>query len=276
MEKEYYIFYKELGQKYPEEAIVYKSLRGFLRRKFVMQYINNWKGSLLDIGCNRGMYLEKFTEGFAVGVDISFQALQYAVKRCAKNPNKSYCVLGNAEELSFIRDNSFNHILCSELLEHVYKPEKVISEISRILKPNGTVLITVPNYTRQKPTWIEIGNLENYGVHGIKGNKYYHTAFKPGEIQKMVEAVGLQVITKGTLEKEVRYAVKIPVLFYFLFETFNNIFIKSKTFSHWNSKTLDKIALVIYNIAGIMKIDPMLQKIFREGARTFLYAKKLE
>ena len=276
MKKEYYKFYMELGQKYPEETIVYNSLRGRLRREFVMQYINNWKGSLLDIGCNRGIYLEKYTQGFVMGVDLSFHALQYAVSRCANSPTSAYCVVGDAEELSFIKDNTFDHILCSELLEHVYKPEKVITEIARILKPGGTVLITVPNYTRKKPAWISIGNLESYKIQGVESKKYYHTAFKPEEIEKMVETSKLQVVMKGTLEKEVRYAVKIPVLFYFLFETFNKIFIKNKTFSHWNNQMLDKISLFIYYIARFLKIDHMLQMIFREGARTFLHAKKSE
>lgn len=41
-------------------------------------------------------------------------------------------------------DKSFDAILCTEVLEHVPDPVKALSELSRLLKPNGVVLITAP------------------------------------------------------------------------------------------------------------------------------------
>lgn len=43
-----------------------------------------------------------------------------------------------------IRSNSFQQVICAEVLEHIFEVERAIQEIERILMPGGLVLITVP------------------------------------------------------------------------------------------------------------------------------------
>jgi SAM-dependent methyltransferase len=43
-----------------------------------------------------------------------------------------------------VENNSFDCVLCTEVLEHVPDPELVIAEINRICKPGGTILLTAP------------------------------------------------------------------------------------------------------------------------------------
>ena len=52
-------------------------------------------------------------------------------------------VICPATELKF-EDNSFDSILCTQVLEHVYDHHTVIKEIHRVLKPNGHIILTVP------------------------------------------------------------------------------------------------------------------------------------
>lgn len=52
-------------------------------------------------------------------------------------------VVADAADLPF-RDNSFDVVLCSEVLEHVPKPRKVLSESYRVLRPGGSLLVCVP------------------------------------------------------------------------------------------------------------------------------------
>lgn len=43
-----------------------------------------------------------------------------------------------------VEDESFDHVLCSEVLEHVPKPVDTIRELARVLKQNGTLILTAP------------------------------------------------------------------------------------------------------------------------------------
>jgi len=53
------------------------------------------------------------------------------------------CVLGDAHQLPF-KDNVFNCVKCTELLEHVENPENVIQEITRVLKLSGVLIFSMP------------------------------------------------------------------------------------------------------------------------------------
>ena len=41
-----------------------------------------------------------------------------------------------------LRDNSVDFIFCGEIIEHLYSPDHLLSEIFRILKPNGKLALT--------------------------------------------------------------------------------------------------------------------------------------
>ncbi|MFA6303586.1 MAG: class I SAM-dependent methyltransferase [Legionella sp.] len=43
-----------------------------------------------------------------------------------------------------LQDNSYDHVLCIEVLEHALDPELLLSEIARVLRQGGTLLLTVP------------------------------------------------------------------------------------------------------------------------------------
>lgn len=274
MDKEYLRFYQEVGENYPEEEIVYNSLRGRLRKKFITKRIEDWKGAFLDIGCNTGYYLADYKGGLGVGVDISLHVLVKAKNKCANRLAYDNLILGDAEQLSFLKSATFDNILCSELLEHVYSPTSVIFHIARILKPDGKALITVPNYTRVRPEWISTGILGNFNIKGTRGDTYYHTAFKPEELASMLEAGGLTVVEKGTLEKEVRYATKIPVVLYYLMEFLTKTIVRNKKLEFWNTILLDRFSSLLYRIFRLLKLDSMLKRVIREGARTYVLAQK--
>jgi SAM-dependent methyltransferase len=53
-------------------------------------------------------------------------------------------LVGDGKKLPF-RDNSFDVILCLEVLEHLYDPFCLFVETYRVLKPQGELLITTPN-----------------------------------------------------------------------------------------------------------------------------------
>ena len=98
----------------------------------------------LDVGCGDGTVTLKLKEilgaKVARGVDISAQATELAK---GKGVEAVQVDLDN-QDLPFPAD-SFGFVLCAEVMEHVFDPGRLLSEIRRVLKPGGLALVTTPN-----------------------------------------------------------------------------------------------------------------------------------
>ena len=73
--------------------------------------------------------------------ELSFRALQ-TLKR--HNNSRGHYVVADGTQLPF-KDGAVPCVVCSEVLEHVENDEQAISELARVLKPNGLACITVPH-----------------------------------------------------------------------------------------------------------------------------------
>lgn len=61
-------------------------------------------------------------------------------------------MLASGEEMPF-KDESFDIILCSDVIEHVERPENLVREISRMLKKGGILYVTCPNKMSPRLIW---------------------------------------------------------------------------------------------------------------------------
>lgn len=102
---------------------------------------------ILDIGSADGTFtkilINKIKPKSLVGIDVLKTSVDYANRRFRRHKNIRFRV-ADAHDLPF-KDQSFTGVFCLEVLEHIFKPKKVISEIYRVLKPNGYVIVIVPN-----------------------------------------------------------------------------------------------------------------------------------
>lgn len=102
--------------------------------------------TVLDVGCGDGGLLETIRpQAHYTGVDISptqltaFRKLLRATKK-----NSVRLVQADVTKLPFA-DNSFDVAFACDVLEHVLEPEKVLTEIDRVVKDNGYVIFSIPN-----------------------------------------------------------------------------------------------------------------------------------
>ena len=99
------------------------------RRDLILQMIKDISYTkVLEIGCGSGE-LSNHLKNY-IGIDIS--------------PKTSRFIIGDAQKLP-IKDNSADLILLLDLLEHT-DDKLVMEEVYRVLKPNGSVIITVPGF----------------------------------------------------------------------------------------------------------------------------------
>lgn len=98
-------------------------------------------GSLLDVGCATGSFIEAAkNNGYEspTGIDISTPSILFAKNRGLN------AVKGNFAEGVF-SENTFDVITMLATLEHVPFPGEFVAEAARVLKPNGKLIVTVPN-----------------------------------------------------------------------------------------------------------------------------------
>ena len=96
------------------------------------------KGSILDIGAGTGDFLSVVKENGwnTIGVEPSEKA-----KAIAKRKGVSF-----VEQTSALENNSFDIITMWHVLEHVPDLDNQLKELKRLLKPNGNLIIAVPNF----------------------------------------------------------------------------------------------------------------------------------
>ena len=116
---------------------------------------------VLDIGCGEGrhslgLYVDR--EVNAIGIDLSTEDLKIAKSRIkdftVTDTNKSSCAfgVGDIQSLPF-KDNAYDAVICSEVLEHLESLDNAVSEIVRVLKPGGVLAVSVPRFIPELICW---------------------------------------------------------------------------------------------------------------------------
>lgn len=105
--------------------------------------------SVLEIGCGRGDFsiwlAGKYPNASVTGIDFSETAIETAKKRAKESGTSARFEVGDAESLRF-ETGSFDYIVSCECMEHVPRPERMASEIHRVLRPGGQFILTTENY----------------------------------------------------------------------------------------------------------------------------------
>lgn len=175
---------------------------GFKRRvRLMFDFLDIQPGDLvLDAGCGRGFFLKyvvEMTPCKLVGVDLDFEHLRIAASQVGpKGVGIARSLIGS---LPF-PDDTFDKIIFSEVLEHLADDAGGLLEVKRVLKPGGTLFLTVPNHNY--PFWWDPINKTLEGVFnshirqgtfaGIWAN--HVRLYYPEEIKALVEGVGMEVL----------------------------------------------------------------------------------
>ncbi len=122
---------------------------------------------VLDIGCSQGIAsLLLGREGHqVVGVDVNPDAVEYAQNELTSYPdamrdNVRFMVV-QAGRLPF-EDDSFDTVLLGEILEHQTRPQLMLAEVCRLLRPGGLVVVTTPFGVHPDPDHVRTFYLGNF------------------------------------------------------------------------------------------------------------------
>ncbi len=123
----------------------YSGLAPEPRFKEVLALLSELKaGRLLDIGCGDGTFTILLKEALKAEEAVGIEIAPEAITAIEKKGIKAYQLDIDEKPLPF-DDAYFDVVYCGEIIEHVFNPDHLLAEIHRVLKPEGTCVITTPN-----------------------------------------------------------------------------------------------------------------------------------
>jgi len=138
---------------------------------------------ILDVGCGTGNDLTRFARGGAkiTGIDLAEHSIELAKNNFSMRGLQGEFQVMDGEALEF-EDNSFDMVYCHTVLHFTPDPEKMISEIERVLKPDGEAILMTVN----KRSWLNfMHKLMKVEIDHLEAPIFYMYSIK--EFQNMLQ-----------------------------------------------------------------------------------------
>ncbi len=150
---------------------------------------------VLDAGCGEGRHCFGALDRGArvVGLDLDLDSLRLATRRLRKEAaarnSLGEMLQGNTFSLPF-RDETFDKVICSEVMEHIHDYRAAARELARVTRPRGMVAVTIPTATSER-LYLRVGDdyFESLGGH-IR-------IFRPRELALGMAEAGLATLGVG-------------------------------------------------------------------------------
>ena len=162
--------------------------------------------TIASVGCGDGYvesYIQERTGRGIIGVDVSPKGVEEARKRGLE------VQLGSAYELPF-EDDSVDCLLAVHMFEHLTTPDRFLAEARRVLKNEGSLFISLPNYGNlaYRAKYLLRGSLDTFLQ--IRLGHFRHFTYE--EAHRFVEMHGFRVTDRLTFLFGGRLTAWLPYL----------------------------------------------------------------
>ncbi len=156
------------------------------------------QGTVLDLGAGTGLIARHLVAQRVVCLDINTWALQRAVTHVGSSVQY---VSGDAEALP-LASNSFDLVVCTDVLEHLLGVDAALNEIRRVLRPGGLLAGEVPS---RHFIWTHRSQLTTT----CPISEPFHNNYSPGEVRALLgRHLSVLAIRKVTMGLEVFFVAR--------------------------------------------------------------------
>lgn len=146
------------------------------------------KKKVLDVGCGVGRYLEHFSRD-SIGIEYSSASIEVCLRK------KLNVIKSDVNEKLPFKDNQFEIVFASHVIEHLESPFNFLQEANRVLKDRGIVILGFPveksltrilgdHYFNEHP-----GHLYSFSIEGIK-RLLEKNSFRPEKVFVDISLIG--------------------------------------------------------------------------------------
>jgi SAM-dependent methyltransferase len=169
---------------------VYHKVRSYAlltKKKLVTSLVNKSSGTLLDIGAGTGAFVNTMQSGGwqVTGLEPDATAAQQALL-------KYNIHLQRADTIYTLGSHQFDAITMWHVLEHVHDLHGYFKRFSALLKPEGLLVIAVPNYTSTDAKFYQ----QNWAALDTPRHLYH---FSPASMELLANAHGFILVTKKAM-----------------------------------------------------------------------------
>jgi dolichol-phosphate mannosyltransferase len=170
-----------------------------MRYKHVTELVAG-EGAVLDVGCGSSRIIGALPPG-SVALDVLLRKLRYARRYGVA------LVHGSGFALPF-PDESFPCVLCSQVIEHVPKESPILSELVRVLKPSGRLVLGTPDYANWE--WMVTERLYGFFAPGAYADEHIAHYTREGLMQHFTARGFTHEATRYILRGELILAFRKP------------------------------------------------------------------
>lgn len=199
---------REVEEAFEQDATSIGAMHGSARGKrnvslriAAFERLEDLRGErLLDIGCGTGEYTTTLAEHYTEVDGIEIERLRLEAFERNKPDNVALHLM-SANDMNF-EDDTFDTVVMIEVLEHLSDPVTALTEIARVLKPEGRLLLTTPSRRwplEQHGVLFRGKRYPSYYAPGLVWAKPLHkkmsdaAAFEPSDLRGLAEQSGLKV-----------------------------------------------------------------------------------
>jgi SAM-dependent methyltransferase len=188
-----------------------------LRKEFITNTFKEQAGAgyLLDLGCGIKPFYSTYSQYTisSIGIDVA----------ASPHGTQTADIVYDGKVIPF-GDNTFDTIFCTEVMEHVPEPINFLSEIFRVLKPGGKLIMTTPFLVPLHEEPFDFYRYTRYGIQHLLGSAgFQNIRITPfGDYFGVILAFSIQIHLKAwrifTNKTGLRflYSVYNPIIFFFI------------------------------------------------------------
>jgi 2-polyprenyl-3-methyl-5-hydroxy-6-metoxy-1,4-benzoquinol methylase len=158
------------------------------RLAIIREFVGGARGlEIAEVGSGGGHVLRIFPSSRLTAIDVSAVYIEIARRNLAGYDVRF--IKGEVDKLE-LPEESFDRVICTEVLEHVVDPDAVLAAMSRLVRPDGLIVVTIPNdplilrvkkLVRYTPLRWLLGDRVEWG-----GDTYHLHRWTPAEFERVL------------------------------------------------------------------------------------------